>query len=128
VLGGKFAGDVEPKAIATLAVLLEHGADINKRILDTTSLTARIARRSSMTDRQGQSVIFGAISQGWLDVTRYLIDHGADLNVKDDLGKTPVDAAMGKAGGRVDRPVEPMVAYLQSIGLDVPQAAAPAAP
>jgi uncharacterized protein len=129
VLGGRFDGNVEPRAIATLEVLLAHGADINKRILDTTSLTARIARRSSMTDRQGQSVIFGAISQGWLEVTKYLIDQGADLTVKDDLGKTPVDAAMGKAGGRVDRPVEPMVAYLQSIGLAVPQPTPqPAAP
>lgn len=127
VLGGRFDGNVEPKAIATLELLLAHGANINTRITDTTSLTARIARRSSMTDRQGQSVLFGAISQGWLEVTKYLIDHGADLNVKDDLGKTPVDAAMGKAGGRVDRPVEPMVAYLKSIGLEVPQPAAPAA-
>jgi ankyrin repeat protein len=127
VLGGRFGPDAEARSIATLEVLLAHGANINARVLDTTSLTARIARRSSMTDRQGQTVLFGAISQGWLEATKYLIDHGADLKVKDALGKAPIDAALGAAGGRVDRPIEAMVAYLKSIGIEVPQAAAPAA-
>lgn len=117
VLGGRFTGNVEPRAIATLELLLAHGADINKKITDTTSKTARIARRSSMTDRQGQTVLFGAISQGWLDVTRYLLDHGADTSITDDLGKTPMDAAMGRAGGRVDRPIDAMVALLKEAGL-----------
>jgi len=117
VLGGRFAGNVEPRAIATLELLLAHGADINKKITDTTSKTARIARRSSMTDRQGQTVLFGAISQGWLDVTKYLLAKGADINITDYQGKTPMDAAMGKAGGRVDRPIEAMVAMLKEAGL-----------
>ena len=126
LLGGRFGPDAEGKAIATLDVLLAHGANINAVIADTTSLTARIARRSSMTDRQGQTVIFGAISQGWIEATQYLIDHGAQLNVKDALGKTPIDAALGVAGGRVDRPIEPMVTYLENLGLEVPKAVAPA--
>jgi ankyrin repeat protein len=117
VLGGRFNGNVEPRAIATLELLLAHGADINRKITDTTSKTARIARRSSMTDRQGQTVLFGAISQGWLDVTKYLLAHGAAVSITDDLGKTPMDAAMGKAGGRVDRPIDAMVTLLQEAGI-----------
>src|SRR5690606_32600561 len=97
-----------------LELLLDAGADINARVLDTTSLTARIARRSSMTDRTGQSAVYGAIGQGWTEVLAYLVDHGASLEVTDAAGKTPLDAANGQAGGRVDRPIEAMVSYLEA--------------
>jgi len=36
---------------------------------------------------------------GWNDVVQYLFDHGAKLDVKDSGGMSPIDAAMGKAGG-----------------------------
>jgi len=32
-------------------------------------------------------------------VVQFLADHGAKLDVKDSRGKTPLDAAMGLAGG-----------------------------
>jgi ankyrin repeat protein len=32
-------------------------------------------------------------------VVKYLVDHGADLNAKDNRGNTVIDAALGKAGG-----------------------------
>jgi ankyrin repeat protein len=30
---------------------------------------------------------------------RFLVESGADLNAKDNRGNTPVDSALGKAGG-----------------------------
>jgi ankyrin repeat protein len=36
---------------------------------------------------------------GWNDVVQFLVSNGADLNAKDSRGNTPVDSAMGKAGG-----------------------------
>src|SRR5690606_26079148 len=80
---GVYRGDnpdgVQASAIATLEVLLEAGADINARVTDTSSWTARIARPSTMTDLEGQTAIFAAAGWGWTDVVRYLIDHGAAL-------------------------------------------------
>jgi hypothetical protein len=61
-----------------------------------------------MTNRQGQTAIFGAINWGWTRVAQFLIDHGAKLDVKDDAGKTVVDALKGGAGGRDLRNSEEM--------------------
>jgi hypothetical protein len=73
---------------------------VNARITDTTGHTARIARPSSMTNRQGQTAIYGAINWGWQDVVKYLLDHGARVDIADAAGKTPLDAIKGNAGGR----------------------------
>lgn len=114
VLRGRYGEGAQSSSIAAMAVLLATGADINARITDTSGHTARIARRSSMTNRQGQTALYGAARQGWIEVARYLLDHGADINVMDDLGKSPLDAAMGNAGGRLDRPIDEMVELFKS--------------
>ncbi len=36
---------------------------------------------------------------GWNDVVQYLVDHHANLSAKDLKGMTPIDSAMGRAGG-----------------------------
>ncbi|MDQ2641741.1 MAG: hypothetical protein M3Y79_14310, partial [Pseudomonadota bacterium] len=108
----------QDNAIAVIDLLIKAGADVNARITDTRSHTAVIARPSSMTDRQGQTALFGAVGNGvnperpngrsWPRVVKFLIDHGARLDVKDDAGKTILDAIEGKAGGR-DNPSSPEV-------------------
>ncbi|HTY48262.1 MAG TPA: ankyrin repeat domain-containing protein, partial [Steroidobacteraceae bacterium] len=104
---------LEDRQIATLDTLLEAGADINARITDTSSHTARIARASSMTNRQGQTALYGAISIGSLRVAQYLLDHGARADVADAAGRTPLDATQARAGGR-DTPASPeMVALIR---------------
>jgi ankyrin repeat protein len=85
---------------AAMDVLLEAGADINARITDTSSYTARIARRSSMTDRQGQTALFAAAQTGRADLVRYLLEKGARVDVVDNMKRTPLDAASGNGGGR----------------------------
>jgi len=93
-------GDVESRVIATLEVLLAAGADVNARVTDISSRTARIARPSTMTEREGQTALYGAIKFGWARVVEYLVDHGADVDVVDALGKSPLDQALGRTGGR----------------------------
>ncbi len=66
------------------------GADVNARITDVTSLTARIARISTLTNRQGQTTLFFAGETGRTEVVKYLLDHGARVNVMDDMGRTPI--------------------------------------
>jgi ankyrin repeat protein len=114
-------GDEEANAIAVIGMLIKAGADVNARITDTSSRTAIIARPSSMTNRQGQTALFGAVGNGnsvarpggrsWTRVAKFLIDNGARLDIKDDAGKTILDALQGKAGGR-DEPSSPEMAKL----------------
>jgi len=93
-------GDVQTRAIATLDLLLAAGADINVAVSDIHSRTARIARLSTMSEREGQTSLYGAIRLGWPQVVAYLIEHGAKVDVVDALGKSPLDAATGNIGGR----------------------------
>lgn len=87
---------IEDKVMESLEILLGAGADINARVADTHSRTARIARLSGMTGREGQTALYGAAGQGWTRVVPFMIERGAAIDVTDVLGQTPVDAAMGR--------------------------------
>jgi len=83
------APETEQKSIAALKLLLDAGAD-----LDARTLSGRAGARSA-----GRTALFGAAFWGWSDVVDYLVEHGAKIDVAERGGLTPVDAAMGKAGG-----------------------------
>lgn len=106
--------NIEDLVIETLEVLYEAGADVNAVVTDATSYTADWPRHSSMTNRQGQTPIFGPGKWGWMKVARWLVEHGAQVNVKDYYGKTPMDSAMGLAGGEQEEEYPELVEYLQS--------------
>ncbi|HEU4620410.1 MAG TPA: ankyrin repeat domain-containing protein [Gammaproteobacteria bacterium] len=71
----------QAQAIETIRLLLGQGLDINA------------------TDRQGRTALHGAALQGYDDVVKFLADNGARLDVKDSKGFTPLDTALGLAGG-----------------------------
>ena len=99
--------DPQQYAIEVIDMLLKAGADVNARITDTSSHTAIIARPNSMTDRQGQTALYGAVGNNWTRVAQYLLEHGARTDIKDARGKTLLDALAANAGGRdtpADRP------------------------
>jgi ankyrin repeat protein len=98
-----FATDerIEAKVIESIEILLAAGADINSPILDTSSRSARIARPSSISDREsdsreGQTAIFRAAGQGWAEVVSFMITNGARVDIVDRLGQSSVDIAMGR--------------------------------
>ena len=62
-------------------LLLDRGADVNATAAD------------------GRTALHGAALQGYDDVIKFLASHGADLNAQDRKGFTPLDTALGKAGG-----------------------------
>ena len=93
VLGPGPPADVESRSIETMNILIKAGANVNARITDTTSLTARIARASTMTNREGQTTLFFAAQSGRTAVVRFLLDHGADVNAMGDSGKALLNAA-----------------------------------
>lgn len=87
---------IEDKVIASLEILLAAGADINARVTDIHSRTARIARLSQMTDSEGQTALYSAARRGWTRVVRFMLEHGAEVDVLDELGQSPLDAALGR--------------------------------
>jgi ankyrin repeat protein len=95
VLGPGPPPNVVALSLETMEILRQAGADINARITDITSLTARIARTNTLTDRQGQTALFFATETGRTEVVRYLLDHGARTDVRDEMGRTPKDVAKG---------------------------------
>jgi len=108
------SGDVEQRVIATLELLLGAGADINARIVSEYSKSARIGRPSSMTEREGQTALFGAVKWAWADVVAWLLAHGADPGSADARGLTPLDAALGRTGGRDNTVSEPIAELLRA--------------
>jgi ankyrin repeat protein len=74
--------DVQQRAIETLKLLIAAGGNINAK-----------------DGARGLTPLHEAARWGWNDVVTFLVEIGADLNAKDNRGLTPVDSALGKAGG-----------------------------
>jgi len=71
----------EKEAIDSIELCLKGGTDMNAK------------------DSRGQTALHGAAQKGWDQVVKYLVDHGAKLDAKDNKGLTPLDAAKGLLGG-----------------------------
>ena len=71
----------QEQAIEAIQLLLDRGLDLNAQASD------------------GQTAVHGAAMQGYDDVIRFLAAQGAKLDTPDKDGFTPLDVALGKAGG-----------------------------
>ncbi len=71
----------EAQAIESIELLIAAGLDPNS------------------SDRRGRTAVHGAALQGYNEVIRYLAMVGAKLDVADSNGHTPLDTALGLAGG-----------------------------
>ena len=103
-------------AIESIARLVAAGADVNG------------------VDSQGRTAAHGAALWGLTDVVRVLQKSGANLDVKEKRGFTPLDVALGKAGGfgfdgraAVVRP-DTAKTIAEMLGVALTSPAAPATP
>jgi ankyrin repeat protein len=71
----------EAQSIEAIQVCLDAGVDVNA------------------VDGRGQTALYGAALQGYDDVAKFLLAHGAKVDIKDQRGFNALDAAEGKAGG-----------------------------
>lgn len=70
----------EPQCIDTARLLVGAGASVNA------------------ANGNGQTALHGSAQLGWTQFVRFLASKGANLEVKDGRGATPLDIAMGRSG------------------------------
>jgi ankyrin repeat protein len=95
----------EPDTIKTLTLLLDAGPGIDV---------------INAADTTGRTALHGAAMQGYDQVVRFLAGRGARLDIKDQRGFTPLDVAMGLAGGvgfdgKASNPHESTAALLREL-------------
>jgi ankyrin repeat protein len=79
--GSYRAIDIQERAIASLDLLIQHGANVN-----------------GAAGRQLQFPLQGAAMWGWPKVVAYLLEKGAKVNDPDSRGFNALDYAMGRGG------------------------------
>ena len=95
----------EADTIKTITLLLDAGPGIDV---------------INAADNAGRTALHGAALQGYDQVVRFLAERGAKLDVKDQRGFTPLDVAMGLAGGvgfdgKASNPHESTAALLREL-------------
>ena len=86
-------GDIQEHAIKVIDLLLEGGANINARVTDNHTRTARLTAYVYNRENEGKTALFAAAEFGWNKVVKHLLDRGADPAVRDAAGKTALDYA-----------------------------------
>jgi ankyrin repeat protein len=85
--------DVQARAVRVIDLLLDAGANINARVTDSRTHTAKLVAYVQGRDHEGQTALFAAAESGWGDVVKHLLSRGADPTVRDAAGKTALDYA-----------------------------------
>ena len=91
--GGHQQVDVQARAIATINLLLDAGANINARVTDSHTHTAKLVAYVQGRDHEGQTALFAAAEAGWDKVVKHMIERGADPRIPDATGKFALDYA-----------------------------------
>jgi hypothetical protein len=91
--GGSRQGDIQDRVIRTMNLLLDAGANINARVIDSRTRTAKLTAYIQGRDHEGKTALFAAAEAGWDKVVKHLIERGADPTVRDAAGKSAVDYA-----------------------------------
>ncbi len=91
---GSTSEDTEEKALRTINLLLDAGADINAQVTKSHTFTAQLDTYIQGKDNEGQTALHAAAEFGWDKVAKLLVDRGADTSIRDGQGKTPLDLAL----------------------------------
>ena len=85
--------EAQARAIRTMDILLDAGANVNARITDSRTHTARIMAYVAGRDQEGRTALFAAAESGRDKLVEHLLERGADPAVRDAGGKTALDVA-----------------------------------
>ncbi len=92
-------GDPQVRVMKTLDLLLDAGANINARITNSRTHTAKLVAYVAGRDNEGKTALFSAAEAGWDKVVKHMIERGADPTIKDAAGLTALDYARTPPGG-----------------------------
>lgn len=95
--GGQRGGQTN----ALMEALLEHGADVNAQVTGTKTYSMRISR--SPSTNEGMTALHVAAQSGRVDLVRYLLEKGANVEIADSNGRKAIDLA-GGAGANAAAP------------------------
>ncbi len=130
--GGHKQVDAQTRAITTIDLLLDAGANINARVTNSHTHTAKLVAYVQGRDHEGQTALFAAAEAGWDKVVKHMLDRGADPTVRDAAHKTALDYARspppagpgGAAGGAGPAATESRAATVALLESLVPKSAA----
>lgn len=125
--------DIQERAIRTMELLLNAGADINARVTDSRTRTAKLVAYIQGRDNEGKTALFSAAELGWDKVVKFLLERGADPAIRDASGKTALDYARagpppGPGGARMSTPGRDATIALLEAALAKSETAGAAAP
>src|SRR5690606_40619667 len=86
-------GAARDPVIRTIDLLLDAGADIDARVLDSHTKTAFQDSYIPGADNEGKTALHAAVLSGRVRVVEHLLARGADPTIADAYGKTPLDLA-----------------------------------
>jgi ankyrin repeat protein len=101
--GGPSPAEIQERTIRVIDLLLSAGANINARVTNSRTHTAKMVAYIQGRDHEGQTALMAAADAGWEKVVKHLLDRGADRTARDAAGKTALDYARtpGSAGSQV---------------------------
>jgi ankyrin repeat protein len=91
--GAPPVADPQARAIKTIDILLDAGANINARIIGSRTHTGVIMAYVAGRDQEGRSTLFAAAEGGQDRVVKHLLERGADPAIRDAAGKYALDYA-----------------------------------
>ena len=90
-------GDVQARAIKTIDLLLDAGANVNTQVIDSRTHTGKLMAYVAGRDQEGRTALFAAAEGGRDRVVKHLLERGADPSMRDAAGKTALDYARAPA-------------------------------
>ena len=91
--GGPPQEDNQARIVKVVDLLLDAGANVNARVIDSHTHTAKMVAYVQGRDHEGQTALFAAAEAGANTVVKHLVERGADATVRDRAGKTALDFA-----------------------------------
>ncbi len=95
-----------------LAILDGGKAESDSQVLEAVSAAVTLGSDVNAVNPAGETALHIASAQGYVDVVKFLAEHGADVNVRNARGLTPLAVLMGRAGAKR----QSMIDLLRSLG------------
>jgi ankyrin repeat protein len=89
-------GDPQVALMKSIDLLLDAGADINARVTDSLTHTAKIMAYVQGRDQEGRTALFAAAESGSDKVVAHLLERGADPTIRDAQDMSALDAARAR--------------------------------